>query len=115
MRIRNASLNAMPLLLTALLALTGCASVDSRSGGQGPSGADLARIQTGVTTAGDVKAILGPPVRTTRYDRQQRDVWEYRRYEDPFNEYHIAVQFSSDGLVREVVTVKDLNREPCGP
>jgi hypothetical protein len=96
-----------------LLALGGCASIPS--GGQGPSNEDLAHIQIGVATAGDVKSILGPPLRVTRYDRQDRDVWEYRRYNDPMDEWHIAVQFSKDGIAREVVKVKDLNREPCGP
>jgi hypothetical protein len=69
----------------------------------------------GKTTADEVKAILGQPLRSSSFGRQQRDVWEYRRYEDPFNEYHVAVQFSRDGVVREVLVLKDYNREPCGP
>jgi outer membrane protein assembly factor BamE (lipoprotein component of BamABCDE complex) len=99
-------------ILIALLA--GCASVPG-PGGQGPSTADLARLTTGKSTADQVKSVLGPPLRVTRYDRMGRDVWEYRRYNDPMDEHHIAVQFSSDGIVREVVVVKDYNREPCGP
>ncbi len=31
------------------------------------------------------------------------------------DELHIAVQFSSDGIAREVLALKDYNREPCGP
>ena len=99
-------------ILIALLA--GCASVPG-AGGQGPSTADLARLTTGKSTTDQVKSVLGPPLRVTRYDRMGRDVWEYRRYNDPMDEHHIAVQFSSDGIVREVVVVKDYNREPCGP
>ena len=57
----------------------------------------------------------GNPAFRPLIDRLQRDVWEYRRYEDPFNEYHVAVQFSPDGVVREVLVLKDYNREPCGP
>ena len=100
------------IILTAILA--GCASQLQNAGGQGPSTADLAKLSMGTTTADQVKAILGPPVSTARFDRLQRDVWEYRRYEDPFNEFHISVQFSADGIVREVVVVKDYVREPCG-
>ncbi len=108
---RKSSLSAA-IFLAAVLA--GCASQPQNAGGQGPSQADLARLTAGTTTADQVKAILGPPVTTARFDRMQRDVWEYRRYEDPFNEFHISVQFSADGIVREVVVVKDYTREPCG-
>jgi hypothetical protein len=44
----------------------------------------------------------------------QRDVWEYRQYNDPMDERHVAVQFSPDGVVREVIVVKDYVREPTG-
>jgi len=108
----NFSLNALVL---ALLVLSGCASIDTKAGGQGPSMQDLARIQAGVTTTGDVKALLGPPLSVTRFDRMDRDAWEYRRYNDPMDEHYVTVQFSPDGIVREVVVVKDYTREPCGP
>jgi outer membrane protein assembly factor BamE (lipoprotein component of BamABCDE complex) len=99
-------------ILIALLA--GCAS-SNNAGSQGPSTADLAKLTTGKTTTDEVKTLLGPPLRVTRFDRMDRNVWEYRRYHDPMDEHHIAVQFSSDGIVREVLVLKDYNREPCGP
>lgn len=98
--------------LAAILA--GCATQGQNAGGQGPSQADLGKLIADTTTTGEVKAILGPPIRTARFERLQRDVWEYRRYEDPFNEFHISVQFSADGIMRELVIVKDYTREPCG-
>jgi outer membrane protein assembly factor BamE (lipoprotein component of BamABCDE complex) len=101
--------------LLAIALLSGCASVEGNAGGQGPSMADLAKLHAGTTTAADVKSLLGPPLHVTRFDRQGRDVWEYRRYNDPMDEYHIAVQFSADGVVREVLVLKDYSREPCGP
>jgi len=107
----HASLNAM----LGLLLLGGCAAMDNKSGGQGPSQEDLARIRPGVTTSGEVKALLGAPVHVTRYDRMDRDVWEYRRYNEPFEEYHVSVQFSPDGIARELLVLNDYNREPCGP
>ena len=107
----HSSLNAM----ISLLLLAGCAAMDGGSGGQGPSPEQLGRIRPGTTTTGEVKALLGPPIRVTRFDRMDRDVWEYRRYNDPMDELHIAVQFSPDGIAREVLALKDYNREPCGP
>ena len=103
--------------ITLAAVLSACAGVQAPSinGGQGPDRQVLAKLVPGTTTAAEARELLGPPLRTTRFERQQRDVWEYRRYEDPFNEYSVSVQFSPDGRVREVVMVKDLNREPCGP
>jgi len=105
---------SLTVLALALLLLQGCGGMGSKAGGQGPSTDDLGKIQVGVTTAGDVKTLLGPPIIVARFDRMDRDVWEYRRYNDPMDEHHIAVQFSPDGIVREVVVVKDYTREPCG-
>jgi len=101
--------------MIGLLLLSGCAAMDGRSGGQGPSPEDLGRIRPGVTTTGEVRALLGPPIRVVQFERLQRDVWEYRRYMDPMNEYQVSVQFSPDGIVREVLVLKDYTREPCGP
>ena len=98
-------------ILIALLA--GCATTNT-TGGQGPSDADLAKLTAGKSTTNEVKALLGPPLRVSRFDRMGRDVWEYRRYNDPMDEKSISVQFSSDGIMREVVVVKNYNREPCG-
>jgi outer membrane protein assembly factor BamE (lipoprotein component of BamABCDE complex) len=106
----RASLIAMlcPLLIA------GCAA-GVQAGGQGPDMRTLSGIVAGETTSAQVRALLGPPLRVTRFDRMQRDVWEYRRYESPADERMIAVQFSGDGIVREVIVLKDYNREPCGP
>ena len=100
-------------LATALLA--GCAGTEMRDGGQGPDNQALAKLIPGKTTSAEVKELFGPPLRVSRFDRMQREAWEYRRYEDPFNEFHVSVQFSPDSVVREVLVLKDYNREPCGP
>lgn len=97
------------------LLLAGCAGSGVQAGGQGPDTQTLSRITPGETTSAQIRELLGPPLRVTRFDRMQRDVWEYRRYEDPTDERQVAVQFSGDGIVREVVVLKDYNREPCGP
>ncbi len=108
---RKFCLNCL-VFLAALLA--GCASAGVGTGGQGPSPEDLAKLQVGKTTSDEVRALLGPPLRVSRFDRMDRDVWEYRRYENPTDDRQVAVQFSSDGIVREVIVLKDYNREPCG-
>ena len=107
----HASLNAIAVALV----LAGCAAADGRTGGQGPDTQALSRITPGTTTSAQVRELLGPPLRVARFDRMQREVWEYRRYENPTDDRQIAVQFSTDGVVREVLALKDYNREPCGP
>ena len=109
---RKFCLNCLAFLATLL---AGCVSVGVDTGGQGPSTEDLAKLRVGQTTSDEVRALLGPPRRVTRFDRMDRDVWEYRRYNDPTDDRLVAVQFSSDGVVREVLVLKDYNREPCGP
>jgi hypothetical protein len=47
-------------------------------------------------------------------ERQQRDVWEYRMRGASQEPYFLYVQFSGDGIVREVLFLKDYNREPGG-
>ena len=106
-----ASLIALPWLFV----LAGCATSGVQPGGQGPDLQTLSKIVPGETSAAQIRELLGPPLRVTRFDRMQRDVWEYRRYENPTDERQIAVQLSGDGIVREVLVLKDYNREPCGP
>ncbi len=96
------------------LLVAGCAASGVQAGGQGPDLRTLGKIRPGETSSAQVRELLGPPLRVTRFDRLQRDVWEYRRYEDPTDDRQVAVQFSSDGIVREVIVLKDYNREPCG-
>ncbi len=102
------------IALLAAVLLPGCASTGTNAGGQGPSMEDLGKLAPGTSTTSDVQKLLGPPLRVTRFDRMQRDVWEYRRYVDPMDDRHVAVQFSPDGIVREVLVLKDYSREVCG-
>jgi len=107
--------HASLIALSWLLALGGCAGSGVQPGGQGPDTQTLSKLVPGETRQAQVRELLGPPLRVTRFDRMQRDVWEYRRYENPTDERQVAVQFSDDGVVREVLVLKDYNREPCGP
>jgi hypothetical protein len=64
-------------------------------------------------TAKAVSTLLGPPYETVRFERQERDVWTYH-----WQEYSVRrllhVQFSYDGLVREVLDMIDEAYQPKG-
>lgn len=72
------------------------------------------RIRRDAWTAKEVRALLGPPFETTRFERQQRDVWTYRWQE--FSDRRLLhVQFSYDGVVREVLDMLDREFLTPGP
>lgn len=68
---------------------------------------NIARLKPGETTSRQVREILGPPSGGTHLDRQQRDVWFYPVQNQIQVRHHLFVQFSSDGIVREVLIVRD--------
>ncbi len=68
--------------------------------------ANLAKLVPGTTSSKQVREIFGPPGHEARSDRQRRDVWEYPYMKG--EEYRVIwVQFSLDGVVREVLDVLD--------
>ncbi len=73
---------------------------------------NLKKLVPGVTTADQVREHFGPPRRFTRLERQQRDVWEYYMYGWEPEPHFLYVQLSSDGIVREVLLLKDYKNEP---
>jgi outer membrane protein assembly factor BamE (lipoprotein component of BamABCDE complex) len=77
--------------------------------------ANLAKLVPGATTAKEVREILGPPWRVTRMDRQQRDAWQYRMDNGYQIEHNLFVQFSSDGVVREVLLLRDPKYDQGAP
>lgn len=71
---------------------------------------ELAR---GTSTKDDVLKLFGPPGRRGYLTLSEREWWEYK-YLD-YQELRILyVQFSGDGIVREVLDLKDFSREPGG-
>ena len=74
--------------------------------------ATFARIVPNAWTRKEVNELLGPPGKVGRLERQQREWWEYRyAYGYPRIVY---VQFSDDGVVREMVDVADDERYRVG-
>ena len=72
------------------------------------------QIRRDTWTTKEVRALLGPPHQVVRFERQQRDVWTYRWQE--FSDRRLLhVQFSYDGVVREVLDMIDTEYLPMGP
>lgn len=74
----------------------------------------LPKLVPGTSTAAQVREDFGPPGFITRFDRLQRDVWQYRMWGASQEPYYLYVQFSYDGMLREVLFLKDYNKEPGG-
>ncbi len=72
---------------------------------------NLRHLVAGVSTKREVRELLGPPMQVIRMERQQRDVWGYRMYNAVQVEHELYVQFSNDGLVREVLLLRDYRNE----
>lgn len=75
---------------------------------------NLKHIVAGVTGARQVRELLGPPWYTSRLDRQQRDVWVYSMLNAAGWDYFLYVQLSADGIVREMLLMKDYSKEIGG-
>jgi hypothetical protein len=76
--------------------------------------ANLVRLVPGTTQREQARVIVGPPWRTARLERQQREVWEYHMYNVEQMDYFLYLQFSYDGILREVIMLKDYAKEPGG-
>jgi len=72
---------------------------------------DIHKVRKGMGTQ-EVRELLGPPREISRLPRQQRDVWEYP-WRHAARELRILwVQFSDDGVAREVIEMHDYEAEP---
>jgi len=71
---------------------------------------NVRKLVAGSTTMKEVRLLLGPPFRTTRFERQQRLVWDYPMNSDMRVESNLSVQFSDDGIVREVLLLRDYRK-----
>lgn len=64
----------------------------------------LAKIQTGVTTAQQVTEILGPPWRIQKFPRRGVEAWDYWILEAP-KKVEISVEIDSKGVVSNIERV----------
>ena len=75
---------------------------------------NIAWLQVGTSTKNDVLGFFGPPGNVGRYPRLEREWWEYKFF-DYQDRRSLTVQFSDDGIVREVIDMRDWAFEPPGP
>ena len=68
---------------------------------------NVARLQPGRTTAKEVHDLLGPPWREDAYPRLAREIWTYPMMASDPTPKHFYVQFSGDGVVRELYLLDD--------
>src|SRR6185503_17573235 len=68
--------------------------------------ATFAKVVANASTKKEVNELLGPPGKQGRFDRQQRDWWEYRYFLAPDHRV-VWIQFSDDGVVREMMDMLD--------
>ena len=70
----------------------------------------FAKVVVNVWTKKEVGELLGPPALQGRYERLQRDWWEYRYLHTPYFRV-VTVQFSYDGVVREMLDMRDWDED----
>ena len=76
--------------------------------------ANLAKLVPGTTTRDAADELLGPPWRKSHNFLADREVWDYRMYNAVQVEHNLSLQFSDDGLLREVLLLRDYRNEPGG-
>ena len=76
--------------------------------------ANVAKIVPGETTRARLREMFGPPYESSTFERMQREAWTWTIYNINQFEFTLNVQMSPDGIVREVIMVKDYNKEPGG-
>ncbi|HEY2336340.1 MAG TPA: hypothetical protein VGI18_03135 [Burkholderiales bacterium] len=70
-----------------------------------PTSANIERVRPGVSREADVRELLGQPKQIQSFPLQQRVTWTYPAPEVQSSLF--VVQFSSDGVVREVYKLDD--------
>ena len=68
---------------------------------------NVGKLHPGITREADVRTLIGPPYRVDAFPRLERKVWTYKMYSGGFSPKDLYVQFSRDGIVREVMMMDD--------
>ena len=72
------------------------------------------KLRAGSTTAREARELLGPPWRAAANARLGGETWDYRMYDAAQQDHNLSVVFGADGIVRQVVLLRELVNEPCG-
>jgi hypothetical protein len=74
---------------------------------------NVKKVAANTWTKREVRELFGPPFLVSSLSRLQREVWEYQLLEVDFK-WKLWVQFSPDGVVREVLQVRHPDMDPPG-
>ncbi|MGH8706334.1 MAG: hypothetical protein ACREUO_13060 [Burkholderiales bacterium] len=74
---------------------------------------NVKKVAAGASTKQDVRELFGPPFVVSGLPRLKREVWEYQLLEVDFK-WKLWVQFSDDGIVREVLQMRHPEMDPPG-
>lgn len=77
--------------------------------------ANIEKIVRNVTRIQDARLLFGPPNRVMRFPRQNLESWEYRMFNQIDIPYNLYVQYSPDGIVREVLFLRDPSQDMPEP
>jgi hypothetical protein len=77
---------------------------------------NIAKIVPQNTRRDDVRNLLGPPYVVSSFPRMDREIWQYymRHFGDPGIPVTLYVQFSPDGVAREVYLLDESGRRGRG-
>lgn len=73
----------------------------------------IERLALNTTTRDEVRDLLGPPYRSVRAALKPVDVWEYP-WREVTDKRILWISFSGEGVVREVIDMRDTSDEPSG-
>ena len=74
---------------------------------------NVRKVVPNTWTKKEVRELFGPPFMVSTLPRLQREVWEYQLLEVDFK-WNLWVQFSPDGVAREVLQVRHPAMDPPG-
>jgi outer membrane protein assembly factor BamE (lipoprotein component of BamABCDE complex) len=75
--------------------------------------ANISKIQIGKSNMEDVRLLLGPPQQVTYFPLSKLTAWEYKILDNPIKR-ELDVEFSADGIVRQVLLLYDHEYDKSG-
>jgi hypothetical protein len=67
---------------------------------------NVRKLVIGVSTTKDVRELFGPPFEVVQMRLQQREAWRWLMDNGYMIDHFLVVQFSADGMVREVMMIR---------
>jgi outer membrane protein assembly factor BamE (lipoprotein component of BamABCDE complex) len=67
---------------------------------------NVRKLVPGVSTTKDVRELFGPPSQVQHMRLQQREAWRWLMDNGYMIDHFLVVQFSADGIVREVMMIR---------